>query len=336
LFEPAPGGDPGPSPAVAPEPTTVFGPSAPAPEPTVVLGPGSRPQHAVPPAAVPGTTPESAAELTSPLPRVQPHQPEHLTVGLPLLDLLAPQQPRQTPQPEPAQPFRPLSGYDGYGSYSGYPQPQQQQPPRQPTGPRPRPPMKRDTKLVIGAGAGVLLLAVLGLWALGSSSDDPSAKDTSTGRPPSTGATSAVRVVEGFQFTQNAARNDTDCVANSYGKVAEFFQGRPCASLDRRLYLSTVDGRATVVSVAVVRMPDEAGAAALKDLVDTSGTGNVADLLRAGVQVPGGPAEFSSAGYASTKAEDLVIIAEADFADPQLRDESLLDRLSTAALQLGR
>jgi hypothetical protein len=141
-------------------------------------------------------------------------------------------------------------------------------------------------------------------------------------------------VAGGYQFTLHAARTDTDCAANAYGKVAEFFRGTPCTRLDRSLYSTTVDGRLVAVSVSVVQMPTEQAAMDLQKLADTSGTGNVNDLLRAGVRVPGGPDSLTDAGYASSREGIAVAIAEADFADRAVSDEGLLDRISEAALQL--
>ena len=65
-----------------------------------------------------------------------------------------------------------------------------------------------------------------------------------------------------------------------------------------------------VVSVAVVRMHDAASASAFKSLVDSSGTGNVADLLREGRGFPGAPASLGNAGYGSSLLGDSVVIAE--------------------------
>jgi len=343
----------------------VVGPPPDAPEPTVHLEP--EPTVHLAPDGPPPVMPASAAETTNPLPRVpaahgnqrQGNQPEHLTVGLPLLDLLAPQQPYQSqdqgsgqyvphgPYASEAQ-YAPDSQYvsaaqypqEQYpqegsypGSYEGHPY-QAAPPPRGPQrGPRRRPPLQGSTKLVIGLGAGVVLLVVLGVWALlGPSPDNGERAGGTRTSPPQ--ATSAVRVADGFQFTQSAARTDADCAANAYGAVVEFFRSTPCAELDRVLYLSTVDGKPAVVSLVLVRMPDEAAATELQKLVDTSGTGNITDLLKAGVQAPGGPPELTNAGYASMRDGATVVIAEADFADPAQRDQATLDRLSTAALQL--
>jgi len=283
------------------------------------------------------------AETTQPVPIVPPapsHQPEHLTVGLPLLDMLAPQ--RSGP-PTPAQPgdYGPPPGEYGHQPAEYARQPGEYGPPPGDYGPlpayQPMPPQpprrgRPGAKLVAGIAAGVLLLTVLGVWALGSSPPP-----TSQGRPSTPApTTSAIRVADGYQFIRHAARTDTDCAANAYGKTAEFFKGTPCTGLDRALYTSTADGRPAVVSVAIVQMPNERAATDLKKIVDTSGTGNVSDLLRAGVRVPGGPDSLTDAGYASGRDGSTVVIVEADFADPAVKDDAALERVSTAALQLGK
>jgi hypothetical protein len=297
---------------------------------------------------------EASTEITSPLPPVPPqegpvHGQEHRTAGLPLLDLLAPEADpgkdgeydrtapsTMSPEPPLLAPHEPLlAQQEPYGP------PLQ---PQDPYGPQlypaaapPRPPRGRGrpgARLVAALAAGVLLLAVLGIWALtNSGGSDQKATTTPTASAPTS---TPAKVAGGYQFTQHAARADTDCASNAYGKVADFFRGTPCAQLDRSLYSTTVDGRMIAVSVSVVRMPTEQAATDLKKLADTDGTGNVSDLLRAGARVPGGPDALTDAGYASGREGATVMIAEADFADRAVRDEGLLDRVSQAALQLRR
>lgn len=280
-----------------------------------------------------------------------------MTVGLPLLDLLAPQQTapaqpagpsaptvRVGPPPVPADPPGLVSGLmSGYGStpaglppftsdpyavpgYPGQPYQAAAQPERRRRG-------RPGGKVVAGLAAGVLVLAVFGIWKLGSSGSPVSGQQAS--RTPAPTSTS-IRAAGGYQFTQHASRSDSDCAANAYGKVAEYFRSTPCTKLDRALYTSTVDGRLVVAAVAVVRLSSDQAATELKKLADANGTGNVSDLLRAGVRVPNGPDALTDAGYAATRDGSAVVIAEADFADPALRDGELLDRISQAALQLGR
>jgi hypothetical protein len=320
------------------------------------------------------TPPETPAETTAPLPAVPPQaDQEHLTAGLPLLDLLAPQQtgheqtgheqtgheqtessrraeqPQVTPggpelygmpllAPGGADQYGPVAGSDLYAGAGGLSSPGAAPPPYRPMPPvRPRRRAGRQgIRLVMAVGAGVLLLAAAGIWAL-TSSPGRSNQPTRQGASSSVAPTSTpITAAGGYQFTQHAARSDTDCAANAYGKVAEFFRGAPCTRLDRRLFGTTVDGRLIVASVSVVQMPTEQAATDLRKLADTNGTGNVSDLLRVGVRVPGGPDSLTDAGYASARNGTTVVIAEADFADRAAHDESLLDKISRAALELPK
>lgn len=305
-------------------------------------------QHTV---QIPPETPEETTQQLPPVPAQPAHQPEHLTLGLPLLDMLAPQQTgaQQPQQPGSQLPPHPLPLYSQPDQMLPHhqlapppiqPPPIQHQPaPHQqvygaygPVPPRRRG-LDRGRATVLISAAGVLLLLVAAvLWVSGFGQSPPQSGPSTTAAAP----TSTIKVADGFQFTQHAARSDANCAANAYGKVAEFFQATPCAGLDRALYASTVDGKLVVASVSVVRMPDQAKATELRKLADSSGTGNVNDLLRAGVRVPNGPESLTNAGYASTQDGVLVVIAEADFADRALRDDALLDRISTAALQLRK
>jgi hypothetical protein len=272
---------------------------------------------------------ETAEEITQPLPRTPgPPAPadDRTTTGLPLLDVLAPEQ-----TAPPAAPAAPTTRYG---------------PPAAPvTIRRTRPP---QGVLLLAAAVAVILIVLIGWLALRPT---PTAQTpgVTTGGAPATGQTGqpaqttvpdtttpTAQVVGGYQFVQHAARSDTDCAGNAYGQVADFLRATPCAKLDRALYTTTVDGQPAVVSVSAVQMGDESAATQLQKLADTGGTGNVADLLRAGVRVPGGPASLTDAGYASSRSAATVVIVESDFADPAVKDRRALDRLSTVALQLHR
>jgi hypothetical protein len=290
------------------------------------------------------------AEITQPLPAVEPAPAQappaarpgidQPTTALPLIDLLAPKQadpspttamppgaipPAATPpagMPPVVAPMPPMAG-SGTG-----PLPSVLGPVAGPA-PPPRRPRQLGWPVVAIGAAAALVLGLLGWLAFSST--------PTTGRPgaTSTAPTTPIRVADGYQFTQRAAQTDTDCAGNSYGQVADFFRGTPCTRLQRYLYTSSVDGRPVVVSVSAVQMADEQAATALKKLADTDGTGNVADLLRAGVRVPGVPDALSDASYASTRDGSMVVIVESDYADPAQRADAGLERLSDAAVQLG-
>lgn len=132
--------------------------------------------------------------------------------------------------------------------------------------------------------------------------------------------------------------SDSDCAANAYGDVADFLGTHPCQRLVRELYTSSpAAGSKVVTSVASVRMPNAQSAGALKRMTDTDDTGNVDDLVRAGVHLPGAPDDLGNGGYASIRRGKLVIIVESDYlghaANP---DRKLLVKVSQDALRLGK
>ena len=95
----------------------------------------------------------------------------------------------------------------------------------------------------------------------------------------------------------------SDCAANSYGQVREFFREHRCDALVRAL-IEVRDGRAVaLVAVAVVDMPDEQVAIALKRLVDVHGTGTITEL--AGKR-------FTGRFYASRREDTTVVNAQAE------------------------
>ncbi|WP_344414438.1 hypothetical protein [Pseudonocardia ailaonensis] len=75
--------------------------------------------------------------------------------------------------------------------------------------------------------------------------------------------------------------DSADCVGNSYGQVQDFFCTNPCTALHRASFeLRDSKGDAAIVAVSWAEMPTEAGARALKQLMDRPGTGNVTELSR--------------------------------------------------------
>lgn len=165
-----------------------------------------------------------------------------------------------------------------------------------------------------------------------SSTSTPAASQTSPSPDPSARPT---QEIAGSTYTLEALQGDTDCAPNAYGQVAEFFATTPCTGLIRALFTATIADEPAVVSVSVVEMPDEASAADLQELADTSGTGNVSDLLRAGVQIDGGPGELVAAAYASELTGTEVRIVEVAWVDARAEgDESLLDAAADDALLL--
>ncbi len=144
----------------------------------------------------------------------------------------------------------------------------------------------------------------------------------------------ATRVVDGVTYTREVTTTDASCEGHAYGQAAAFLRTQGCLHLDRTLWTGTADGRPVVVAVSTVQMPDTTTAFGLRSLIDTSGTGNISDLLREGRGYPGAPRELTGAGYASAQLGDRVVVAEADGIDPSFTDGDALDRLSRAGLAL--
>jgi hypothetical protein len=145
-----------------------------------------------------------------------------------------------------------------------------------------------------------------------------------------------VRVVDGVSWTQQVVTTESTCEGHAYGLAVQFLREHPCVQLDRTLWSGDVGGSAMVASVAVVRMSDAASAAALKALVDSSGTGNVADLLREGRGFAGAPPSLGNAGYGSAQQGESVVIAEtAPGTGSGSVGESTLDRVARQATGLG-
>lgn len=85
----------------------------------------------------------------------------------------------------------------------------------------------------------------------------------------------------GLRADRRGEAFSTDCAAHSYGQVQQFFEDHPCDALFRALYeIRGAGGARVLVAAAWVDMPDAAGAAALKSLVDRPATGNITELSK--------------------------------------------------------
>lgn len=188
-------------------------------------------------------------------------------------------------------------------------------------------------------GAGLLLIAVISglVWWYVQQDSTPEAKPPAESTAPQSAGVYAFTPHEQVR----EPRKDTDCAANSYGKIREFFTQTACEQLTRGLYMTaTKDGRRVYTSVAVVRMAKAEDAAKLRELTDTDGTGNVNDLLRAKVATVSGLEALSGGGgYSATQHGDDVIIVESDFGPADKRDkdadEKELDAICSDAIRLG-
>ncbi|SDF47245.1 hypothetical protein SAMN05660662_2241 [Blastococcus aurantiacus] len=201
-----------------------------------------------------------------------------------------------------------------------------------------RPGRTRRTLLVLAA---VLVLALIGVGlslALAErDGDGGTAAPTEPAEPVPTGpAVGSVQQVGGVSYTLRAAEVDETCVGNAYGDTATFFETSDCTGLSRALYSGQVGGREVVVSVARVRMPDTVAARELRGLTDTSGSGNVSDLLREGLTYPGGPEELGDeAEYASAVSGPTVTIVESAWVRPSAGGtDAEVDQVATSGLSL--
>jgi hypothetical protein len=100
----------------------------------------------------------------------------------------------------------------------------------------------------------------------------------------------------GFQVSvlnRSSSTEAADCVSNSYGDTQSYLRAHPCAELQRVLLnVKDADDTTALIALAWVRMPDAAGAAGLKRVLDSAGTGNILALDKTG--------QFTGRYYAST------------------------------------
>jgi hypothetical protein len=167
----------------------------------------------------------------------------------------------------------------------------------------------------------VALLALGGVLLFGRGGSDGggnSAPGTSASSAPAAASGPQIgyqQQIDGVTYTLQAVDVAGTCRGHGYGKVGDSFDQTDCVGLARGLYSTEVDGRAVVAAVSHVRMPDSASARALKALADTSGTGNVSDLLREGAGYVGAPDALHDAEYASAVSGSVVTIVETSWVD---------------------
>jgi hypothetical protein len=194
---------------------------------------------------------------------------------------------------------------------------------------------RKQVGLVVVAVLLVLAVVVGGGWFLLKGLHRSAGTSATATAPPSTPAATAtlrsgaVQRVGGTGFTLEATRVDTSCADHAYDKVAGFFAATDCAGLSRALYSADAHGHAMVLAISKTRMRNAADARRLKALADTSGTGNVSDLLREGVRYAGGPTKLSGSEYASAVDGAVVTIVETAWVSPA--DKGTATQLDTEA-----
>lgn len=129
--------------------------------------------------------------------------------------------------------------------------------------------------------------------------------------------------------------DNSGCGPHSYGKVRGFFGEHDCAHLHQVLYETQTSHGKVLSSVSTVTMPNVKLASALKHLTDADATGNVTDLVTAGVRLPGGPDSIKGGGYASQRHGRKMIVVESGFFDGGHHDQDVLTKVSKAAVQTG-
>ncbi len=139
----------------------------------------------------------------------------------------------------------------------------------------------------------------------------------------------------GLTFQQGAYDQTTKCATFSYGEIKSLLESVGCTSLTRGLYLTKVDGKDVVVSVADLKLKSDNAAAKLKSKADSDGTGNVNDLLRDGVIPTGYPSAnvMDNAEYASSITGQTVRIVETAFTDGS-KSTANVDKAADVALKL--
>ena len=314
-------------------------PPAPAPEP-----PGAAPPSPIAAAVAAQAAAQASAPPAPVVPPVQVAQPTAPAFAPPpgsvFAQQAAAQQVRDTitvggpPQP-------PVDENDGIGGLFARAEPESPaspslppvprttvlpaQPNLRPERPQPAEPPSgsgRRTALLIAVAVLVVALLALGgvllLGRRGSDGGGNSATGTSASSAPAAASGPQLgyrQQIDGVTYTLQAVDVAGTCRGHGYGKVGDSFDRTDCVGLSRGLYSAEVDGRAVVAAVSHVRMPDSASARALKALADTSGTGNVSDLLREGAGYVGAPDALHDAEYASAVSGAVVTIVETSWVD---------------------
>ncbi|GAB2778244.1 hypothetical protein [Amycolatopsis magusensis] len=137
----------------------------------------------------------------------------------------------------------------------------------------------------------------------------------------------------GMRTLRRVAKQDLNCVANSFDDIRAFFVKTPCALLDRTLFAVADDnGGSIVISVAWVKFHSRADARRFQSLIDQHGNGDVRPLATSMLGVA--EVRFTGLNYDSDiQGGRTVAIGETEQLDGS-PDETLLDALAEVAVQL--
>ncbi len=195
------------------------------------------------------------------------------------------QQPRQPPRQQPRQPAATPTG-------SPYAQ-------------RARPTMSAPSRRTLVTAGAVLAVLIGGGVAL-SHALGPEVRRAPTATTQSSApAGYAVKVTDVI----------TDCASHARGRTKVSFEAHNCVKATRSIATGQISGRPALFVVSRIQMASAEAAAAVKEVLDGSGTGNLNDLLREGKTFPGAPAKMPDSGYASVQTGTVITVAEAGFVD---------------------
>ena len=164
--------------------------------------------------------------------------------------------------------------------------------------------------IAIGGASATATVSISSAGA--STAISPSSGTRGSGRTSNqnSAAVSARMTRLGLRIQGKYADDSSDCVANSYGQVQQFFRDHPCTSLRRAQFeVRDAKGDVVLVPVAWVTMDTEADAGALKQLVDSSGTGNITELSRQRGRYQ--TVRYTGDAYASRQDGRVITIAQA-------------------------
>jgi cell pole-organizing protein PopZ len=186
-----------------------------------------------------------------------------------------------------------------------------------------RPAMPRPSRLMLVTAGGVVAVLIGVGVALSHPFATVAGPSASVLRSP-TPAGYAVKVTDEI----------TDCTQHAHGRTKHSFGTQNCMKATRSLATGQVSGRPALFVISHIQMASAEAAASVKQVLDSSGTGNLNDLLREGRSFPGAPSKMPDSGYASVQTGQVVSVAEAGFVDSG-RSSSTDASLRAAAAQVA-
>jgi len=139
----------------------------------------------------------------------------------------------------------------------------------------------------------------------------------------------------GLRQVKRSAKQQTECVAASFGQVRQFFTTHRCTHLERVLFAVADDsGNTAVVSVAWIGLGSTRDAREFENLMEVHGSGDITPLGGALPEL--GHVEFTGLRYGSDRDGAAVTVAEAENAPGGRFDHASLDAVAEVAAYLPR